>query len=114
MITLYQQHDSGNCYKVRLVLTYLARAFRTVAVFSFDGSTRQADFLAKNPIGKVPTVQLDNGRFLAESDAILLYFAEGTALVPVDAYDRATVYEWLFFEQYVHEPAIAVRRALTV
>lgn len=114
MITLYQQHDSGNCYKVRLALTHLRRPFRTIAVSSFDGSTRQPEFLAKNPIGKVPTVQIDDGRFLAESNAILLYFGEGTALVPMDAYDRAKVYEWLFFEQYNHEPAIAVRRALSV
>jgi glutathione S-transferase len=114
MITLYQQHDSGNCYKVRLILRALGREFRTVAVSSFDGSTRQPEFLAKNPIGKVPTVELDDGRFLAESNAILLYFAEGTKLVPADAYGRAKAYEWLFFEQYVHEPAIAVRRALSV
>jgi glutathione S-transferase len=114
MITLYQQHDSGNCYKVRLVLTYLDRPFRTVAVSSFDGSTRRPEFLAKNPIGKVPTVQLGDGRFLAESNAILLYFGEGTTLLPEDAYDRAKVYEWMFFEQYSHEPAIAVRRALNV
>jgi glutathione S-transferase len=114
MITLYQQHDSGNCYKVRLVLAHLDRPFRTVAVSSFDGSTRRPEFLARNPIGKVPTVQLGDGRFLAESNAILLYFGEGTALFPDDAYDRAKVYEWLFFEQYSHEPAIAVRRALSV
>jgi len=114
MITLYQQHDSGNCYKVRLVLTCLDRPFRTVAVSSFDGSTRRPGFLAKNPIGKVPTVELDDGRFLAESNAILLHFAEGTPLLPADPYDRAKAYEWLFFEQYVHEPAIAVRRALSV
>jgi glutathione S-transferase len=114
MITLYQQSDSGNCYKVRLVLAYLDRPFQTVAVSSLDGSTRRPEFLAKNPIGKVPTVRLDDGRYLAESNAILLHFAEGTALLPGDAYARAKVYEWLFFEQYSHEPAIAVRRALTV
>jgi glutathione S-transferase len=114
MITLYQQHDSGNCYKVRLVLAQLDRPFRTVAVSSFDGSTRRPEFLAMNPIGKVPTVQLGDGRFLAESNAILLYFGEGTALLPDDTYDRAKVYEWLFFEQYSHEPAIAVRRALSI
>ena len=114
MITLYQQHDSGNCYKVRLVLRHLGVPFRTVAVSSFDGSTRQPEFLAKNPIGKVPTIALDDGRFLAESNAIPLFFAEGTALLPADRYDRAKTYEWLFFEQYVHEPAIAVRRALSV
>ena len=114
MITLFQQSDSGNCYKVRLVLTHLGRPFRTVEVSSLDGSTRKPEFLARNPIGKVPTVALDDGRYLAESNAILLHVAEGSALLPGDAYDRAKVYEWLFFEQYSHEPAIAVRRALTV
>jgi glutathione S-transferase len=114
MITLYQQHDSGNCYKVRLALTYLGLPFRTIAVSSLDGSTRRPEFLDKNPIGKVPVIQLADGRFLAESNAILLYFGEGTELVPIDLYDRAKVYEWLFFEQYNHEPAIAVRRALSV
>jgi glutathione S-transferase len=114
VITLYEQHDSGNCYKVRLVLAHRNQPFQTVAMSSMDGSTRRADFLAKNPIGRVPTVQLDDGRFLAESNAILLFFGEGTDLIPADAYDRAKVYEWLFFEQYNHEPAIAVRRALSV
>ncbi|HEY1301888.1 MAG TPA: glutathione S-transferase family protein [Stellaceae bacterium] len=114
MITLYQQHDSGNCYKVRLALAHLGQPYRTVAVSSLDGATRRPEFLAKNPIGRVPTVQLEDGRFLAESNAILLYFGEGSALVPADAYDRAKLYEWLFFEQYSHEPAIAVRRALRV
>ena len=70
MITLYQQHDSGNCYKVRLILSHLGRAFRVVAVSSLDGSTRKPEFLAMNPIGKIPTVELDDGRFLAESNAI--------------------------------------------
>ena len=98
MITLYQQHDSGNCYKVRLALAHLARPYRTVAVSSLDGSTRRPEFLAKNPIGRVPTVELDDGRFLAESNAILLHFGENSALVPADPYDRAKMYEWLFFE----------------
>jgi glutathione S-transferase len=114
MITLFQQHDSGNCYKVRLALAHLGRPFRTIEVSTSDGSTRKPDFLAKNPIGKVPTVELDDGRFLAESNAILLHLAEGTPLLPADSYDRAKAFEWLFFEQYSHEPAIAVRRALSV
>lgn len=112
MITLYEQPDSGNCYKVRLVAAHTGRPLARVAVSSRDGSTRTPEFLAKNPIGKVPAVQLDDGRFLAESNAILLHLAEGTPLLPADAYDRAKAYEWLFFEQYSHEPAIAVRRAL--
>jgi len=114
MLTLYQQQDSGNCYKVRLLLNHLGRPFQAVPVSSLDGSTRRPEFLAKNPIGKVPTIELEDGRFLAESNAILLHFAEGTRLLPADAYERAKAYEWLFFEQYVHEPAIAVRRALSV
>jgi glutathione S-transferase len=114
MITLFQQHDSGNCYKVRMVLTYLDRPFRTVEVSSFDGSTRRPEFLARNPIGKVPVVELGDGRCLAESNAILIYFGEGTELIPDDAFDRAKLHEWMFFEQYSHEPAIAVRRALAV
>jgi glutathione S-transferase len=112
VITLYEQHDSGNCYKVRLLFSHLGQKFRTVAVSSLDGSTRRPEFLARNPIGKVPVIEFEDGRHLAESNAILLHFAEGTRLLPADAYDRAKAYEWLFFEQYVHEPAIAVRRAL--
>ena len=92
MLTLYQQQDSGNCYKVRLVLKHLRRPFRTVAVSSFDGSTREPEFLAKNPIGKLPTIRLDDGRFLAESNAILLHFSEGSRFLPADSYDRAKTY----------------------
>lgn len=114
MITLYQQQDSGNCYKVRLLFSHLGHPFRTVAVSSLDGSTRRPEFLAKNPIGKVPLVEFEDGRRLAESNAILLHFAEDTALLPGNSYDRAKAYEWLFFEQYSHEPAIAVRRALSL
>lgn len=112
MITIFEQHSSNNCYKVRLLLSQLKRPFRNVEVSARDGSTRKDEFLAKNPNGKVPTVQLDDGRYLAESNAILLHFAEGTPFLPADTYDRAKCYEWLFFEQYSHEPAIAVRRAL--
>ncbi len=114
MITLYEQHSSGNCYKVRLLLTHLKKPFRTVEVSARDGTTRKADYLAKNPMGQVPAVELDDGRYLAQSNAILLHFAEGTRFLSADAYDRAKVYEWLFFEQYDHEPTIAVRRALII
>ncbi len=114
MITLYEQHSSGNCYKVRLLLTQLKRPFRTVEVSARDGSTRTPEYLARNPIGKVPALELDDGRFLAESNAMLLHFAEGTRFLPTDPYDRAKTYEWLFFEQYSHEPAIAVLRALRI
>ena len=114
MITLYEQHSSGNCYKVRLLLTHLGKPFHTVEVSARDGTTRKADYLAKNPMGQVPAVELDHGRFLAQSDSIPLHFAEGTKFLPADAYDRAKTYEWLFFEQYDHEPTIAVRRALII
>ncbi|WP_029350493.1 glutathione S-transferase family protein [Bosea sp. 117] len=112
MITLYDMPESGNSYKVRLAAAHLGRPLRRVRMSSRDGSTRTPEFLARNPIGKLPTVELEDGRCLAESNAIMLYLAEGTPLLPTDRYDRAKAYEWLFFEQYSHEPAIAVRRAL--
>ncbi len=79
---------------------------------TYDGSTRKPEYLAKNPIGRTPLVEFEDGRRLAESDAILLHFAEGTKYLPADSYDRAKAYEWLFFEQYEHEPSIAVRRSI--
>ncbi|WGD32480.1 glutathione S-transferase family protein [Ancylobacter sp. WKF20] len=112
MITLYDVPDSGNSYKVRLAAAHLGVALKRVTMSARDGSARHPDFLAKNPIGKLPTVELEDGRFLAESNAILLYLAEGSPLVPADRYGRGKVYEWMFFEQYSHEPALAVRRAL--
>ena len=112
MITIYGMTDSGNCYKPRLLMAKLGRTFRHVETNSMDGSTRKEDFLAKNPNGKVPLMELDDGRLLAESNAILLYLAEGTRFVPTEHYARGLVYQWLFFEQYSHEPYVAVRRAL--
>lgn len=109
---LYGMIDSGNCYKPRLLLAKLGRDFTHVEVSSHDGATRAPSFLARNPNGKVPLLELDDGRLLAESNAMLLYLAEGTPFVPTDAYERALVYQWLFFEQYSHEPYIAVRKAL--
>jgi glutathione S-transferase len=109
MFTLYSQQLSGNCYKPRLIMALLGVPFRIVDVNSYDGSTRTAEFLEKNPIGKVPLLEFEDGRRLAESNAMLLYFGEGTPYVPTDPFDRAKTYEWLFFEQYSHEPAIAVR-----
>ena len=114
MLTLYSQQDSGNCYKPRLLLAHLGRPFRLVDVNAIDGSTRGRDFLALNPIGKVPLIEFEDGRRLAESNAMLLHFAEGTRFLPQGAFERAKAYEWLFFEQYSHEPAIAVRRSLLV
>lgn len=112
MITLYGSLDSGNCYKPRLLAAKLGLPFRHVEVNSRDGSTRTAGFLAKNPNGKVPLMELEDGRLLWESNAMLLYLGEGTRFVPADRYERGVVHQWLFFEQYSHEPYIAVRRAL--
>jgi glutathione S-transferase len=112
MITLYGSLDSGNCYKPRLLAAKLGQPFRHVEVNSRDGSTRTADFLAKNPNGKVPLMELEDGRLLWESNAMLLYLGEGTRFLPTDRYERGVVHQWLFFEQYSHEPYIAVRRAL--
>ena len=109
---LYGMTDSGNCYKPRLLLAKLGIPYEHIEVSSRDGSTRRPDFLARNPNGKVPVLQLADGRFLSESNAILLYLAEGSRFLPADPYQRALVYQWLFFEQYSHEPFVAVRRAL--
>ena len=114
MLTLFDMPDSGNSYKVRLAATHLGVPLMRVSMSSRDGSTRAPDFLARNPIGKLPTLGLEDGRHLAESNAIMLFLAENTKLVPAEPYARAKMYEWLFFEQYSHEPAIAVRRALFI
>src|SRR5688572_20717208 len=112
MLTLYSQQTSGNAYKPRLLLALLGVPFRIVEVNTYDGSTRKPEFLAKNPIGKVPLLEFPDGRRLAESNAMLLHLAEGTPYLPADPFERAKAYEWLFFEQYSHEPAIAVRRSI--
>lgn len=110
MITIYGMRASGNCYKLQLLLDQLGREYRWVDVDSAHGETRTPGFLAKNPNGKVPLLELDDGRRLAESDAILCYLAEGTAFWPEDPWLRAQTLQWLFFEQYSHEPCIAVAR----
>jgi glutathione S-transferase len=112
VLTLYSQQVSGNAYKPRLLMAQLGIPFRIVDVDTYDGSTRKPEFLEKNPIGKVPLLEFEDGRRLAESNAMLLHLAEGTAYLPADSFDRAKAYEWLFFEQYSHEPAIAVRRSI--
>jgi glutathione S-transferase len=109
--TLYSMQNSGNCYKPRLLLHQIGRDFRMVDTDSLDGSTRRPDFLALNPNGKVPLLVLPDGRRLAESNAMLLHLAEGTPFLPADVYERAVCYQWLFFEQYSHEPYVAVARS---
>ncbi len=108
---IYGSSASGNCHKVQWVCDCLGVAYEWIETDSFDGSTRTAEFLAINPAGQVPTVVLNDGRVLAQSNAIMLYLAEGSDLIPCDAFDRAKMFEWLFWEQYSHEPAIAVRIA---
>ena len=110
MLTLYDSAISGNAYKVRLLLSHLGLAFRRIEKNVDDGSTRTPEFLAINRIGKVPAIVLEDGTPLAESDAILYYFAEGTAFWPAQKLERAQVLQWMFFEQYSHEPTIAVVR----
>jgi glutathione S-transferase len=104
--------DSGNCYKPRLLMAKLGQPFTHVEVSSHVGATRSPEYLAKNPNGMVPLLELDDGRLLAESNAILIYLAEGTRFLPADRYLRGLAYQWLFFEQYSHEPYIAVRKAI--
>jgi glutathione S-transferase len=109
-VRLYDSQGSGNCYKVRLLLAHLGLAYERREVDVVDRSNR-AELLGElNPALRVPTVVLDDGRPLAESNAILCYFAEGTPYLPEDRYERAQVLQWLFFEQYSHEPNIAVVR----
>lgn len=110
MITIYGMRASGNCYKLQLLLDQLGREYRWVDIDSAHGETRTPAYLAKNPNGKVPLLELEDGRRLAESNAIQCYLAEGTPLWPDDPWLRAQTLQWLFFEQYSHEPYIAVAR----
>lgn len=112
MITLYSMPSSGNSYKVRLLLHKLGIPFRHIAAEYGSGVTTSEDFRKLNPNGKVPLVVLEDGRTLAESDAILTFFGEGTRHVPQDKYQRAKMFEWMFFEQNYHEGTIAVRAAI--
>ena len=107
---LYNSPVSGNCYKVRLLLGHLGLAYETIDVSVVDRSNRPELLGDKNPALRVPTVVLDDSRPLAESNAILWYFGDGTEYVPDDPYERAQVLQWMFFEQYSHEPYIAVVR----
>jgi len=111
-VLLYNSSVSGNCYKVRLLLAHLGAEYETHEVDVIDRSDRGTLLGALNPALRVPTLVLDDGRALAESNAILWYFGEGTRFVPADRYERAQVLQWLFFEQYEHEPALAVVRFL--
>ena len=110
ILTIYGDSISGNCQKVRFVADRLRIPYRWIETSVLAGETRTPGFLALNPAGQVPAVVLPGGRPLAQSNAIILHLAEGSDLIPADAYDRAVMLQWMFWEQYSHEPVIAVRR----
>ncbi len=113
MLKLYDQLSSGNGYKPRLMLHQLGLPFERIEVDIYEGASHTPEFLRRNPVGKIPVLELDDGTCLWESDAILFYLAEGTPYLPDDRLDRARVLQWMFFEQYCHEPTIAVVRSWT-
>ncbi len=110
MLTLYGFLASGNVWKARQILAHLGIAHRRVEVSQMAGDTSRAEFLAINPMAKVPALRFDDGRVLSESGAILLHFAQGTRYWARDPWDQAQALRWMFYEQYSHEPAIAVNR----
>jgi glutathione S-transferase len=110
MLTIYGDSISGNCLKVKFVCDRLSIPYRWVETSVLKAQTRTPEFLGMNPAGQVPVVTLSDGRVLAQSNAIMLHLAEGSDLIPADAYERAVMLQWLFWEQYSHETVIAVRR----
>ena len=110
MLKVYGDIQSGNCYKVKLLLALLNIEHQWCHIDILKQESQSPDYLAKNPNGKIPLLELDSGEFIAESNAILNYLADGTALLPSDKLTRAKVLQWQFFEQYSHEPYIAVAR----
>ena len=107
---LFDYLDSGNGFKVRLLLAQLGMQYEWTNVDIDKGETRTPEFLRRNPNGRIPTLLLDDGTYLAESNAILWYLAEGSRFVPATQLDRAQVLQWMFFEQYSHEPYVATPR----
>lgn len=110
MITVYGYSPSGNCHKLRMLLGHLGRDYRWIETDSAHGATRTPEYLALNPNGRVPMIELDDGRRMPESNAILYWLADGTKYFAGDAWQRAQTLSWMFFEQYSHEPYIAVAR----
>ncbi len=109
-LRIYGDSKSGNCLKVKWTAERLHLPFDWIEVDIMKGESRTPEFLAQNPAGQVPTVVLSDGRALSQSNAILLYLAEGSPLVPADPFERAKMWEWMFWEQYSHEPYVAVVR----
>lgn len=110
MYKVYGDYKSGNCYKVKLMLNLLGIPYQWIDVDILNGDTETAEFLAKNPNGKIPVLELEDGTCLWESNAILNYLADGSEFLPSEARLRTQVLQWQFFEQYSHEPYIAVAR----
>ena len=109
-LRLYDFLHSGNGYKIRLLLTQIGMPFERVEVNILKGETRSPEFLSKNPNGKIPVLEIETEKYLTESNAIMVYLSEGTEFFPHDRFSRAQVLQWLFFEQYSHEPFIATSR----
>ncbi|MBI1684486.1 glutathione S-transferase family protein [Caulobacter hibisci] len=109
-LRIFGDGKSGNCLKVKWTAERLHLPYEWIEVDILKGESRTDAFLAMNPAGQVPAVVLDDGRFLAQSNAIMLHLAEGSVLIPADPYLKARMYEWLFWEQYSHEPYVAVAR----
>ena len=107
---IYGDSISGNCLKVSWTADFLGLPYTWIETDIMKGESRTPAFLAMNPAGQVPAVVFDDGRSLAQSNAIILHLAEGSSLIPADAFDRARMFEWMFWEQYSHEPYVAVAR----
>jgi glutathione S-transferase len=114
LLRVYGDMYSGNCYKIKLLLTHLDMPHEWIHVDIMKGESRTPAFLARNPNGRIPVLELPDGRYLAESNAILNFIASGTALLPDDPWLRAQVLQWQFFEQYSHEPYIATARYIAL
>ncbi|MBN3939304.1 MAG: glutathione S-transferase family protein [Nostoc sp.] len=110
LLHLYDFLPSGHGYKIRLLLTQLGMPFKRIELNILKGETRTPEFLSKNPNGKIPVLEIEPGKYLAESNAILVYLSEGTEFLPYDRFLRAQVLQWLCFEQYSHDPFIATSR----
>jgi glutathione S-transferase len=110
VLTIYGDSISGNCLKIKFVCDRLGIAYRWVETNVIKGETRTPEFLARNPAGQVPVVEWPDGRILAQSNAVIFHLAEASALIPMDAFARAQMLQWMFWEQYSHETVIAVRR----
>lgn len=109
---VYGDTRSGNCYKIKLICAILDIDLEWINIDVLSNETQAPEFLEKNPNGKIPILELDDGRYISESNAILNYLSEGSALSPNEVYDKIKVLQWQFFEQYSHEPFIAVARSI--